>query len=175
VRFLDQSEKTLLIAAAGYSRSRNISLTKIAWALSSILQKPENNVYHQLKEIDNNLDTQLTEIYGIKCLSSLLEDDAEVEDDLLETKLGEIVNVEVLSVKTFGAICKVENTSRTLLLHLSEVTDQFINDLSKYLKEGDKIQAMLILNPRNELGLSTRRIKSVPAEEDYQELYKKEG
>jgi len=158
---MNHSEKILLIAAAGYSRSQNVSLTKISWALSSILQKPENSIYHQLKEIDDDLDTQLQEIFGLRRMAEVFGDQSEgITDDSLESRIGEIVMVEVLSVKTFGAVCKVEDTTRTLLLHLSEVANQFITDLREHLKEGDRIQAMLIMNPKNELGLSTRKLKA---------------
>lgn len=172
---MDQAEKTLLIAATGYSRSTNTSLTKIAWALSSIMQKPENNIYHSLKTIDNELDEELKNIYGIRRLAQQDEDGEEdLVDDVLESRVGEIVTIEVLSVKTFGAVCKIEDTTRTLLLHVSEVADQFIDDVRKYIKEGDKIKAMLILNPKHELGLSTRKIKAISGESDYQELYKED-
>ena len=157
---MDQSEKILLIAAAGYSRSNNVSLSKISWALSAVMQKPENSIYHKLKEIDGSLDEQLKDLYGVRNLLAGIDDEVEkVEDDCLEDRIGEIVSIEVLSIKTFGAVCRVQGTSRTLLLHLSEVTNEFINDLGKHLKEGDQLEAMLILNPKGELGLSTRRIK----------------
>jgi len=171
---MDNAEKTLLIASAGYSRSSNVSLTKIAWALSAVMQKPENNIYHKLKEIDNVLDSELKSIYGVRQLSNQLdqEEQEDLFDDTLESKVGEIVDVEILSVKTFGAVCKVEDSTRTLLLHVSEVADQFIDDVRKYLKEGDRIKAMLILNPKGALGLSTRKIKSVSSgEDDYRQLY----
>ncbi len=154
---MDQSETLLLIAATGYSRTNNISLAKIAWALSAIMQKPENNIYHKLKSLDVNLDKDLEKLYGIR---DMIEPDEEGDfiDDVLESKIGEIVNIEVLSVKTFGAVCKVEDTTRTLLLHVSELADQFIDDVRKYIKEGDRLKAMLILNPKGDLGLSTRKL-----------------
>jgi len=171
---MDNAEKVLLVASAGYSRSANVSLTKVAWALSAIMQKPENNIYHQLKEVDDELEKELTNLYGTRELAEQLDqDDSEdLFDDTLESKVGEIVNVEVLSVKTFGAVCKVEESTRTLLLHVSEVADQFIDDVRKYLKEGDKIRAMLILNPKGALGLSTRKINALGSgEDDYRALY----
>lgn len=173
---MDQTEKTLLVASAGFSRANNVSLTKIAWALSAIMQKPENTIYHQLKTIDNSFDEELKSIYGIRNIANgmLDEEDADIPDDALESRLGEIVNVEVLTVKTFGAVCRVEDSTRTLLLHVSELADEFVDDVRKYIKEGDKVKAMLILNPRNELGLSTRKINSVAGEQDYKSLYRKE-
>lgn len=158
---MDQAEKTLLIASVGYSRSNNINLSKISWALSSVMQKPENSIFSRLQKIDQEFDEQLKEIYGIRKIAKKLNVDEEIIDDNLENRIGDILNVEVLSVKTFGAVCRVENTTRTLLLHLSEVADEFITDLRTKLKEGDTLQAMLITNPKEELGLSTRRIKAL--------------
>jgi polyribonucleotide nucleotidyltransferase len=163
---MDQSEKILLIAVAGYARKHSVSLAKISWALSSIMQKPENNIYHKLRDIDLDLDDQLTKIYDVEELSdevgdSIGLDEEDIIDDLLESKVGDIVTVEVLSVKTFGAVCRVEDTTRTLLLHLSEIANDFITDVRDYVKEGQKLKAMLITNQKGQLGLSTRKINSV--------------
>ncbi len=159
---MEQSENLLLIAATGYSRSNNISLTKIAWALSAIMQKPENNIYYKLKNLDSNLDEELKKLYGLRNLSNEVEEEMDQDfiDDVLESKVGEIIDIEVLSVKTFGAVCKVEGSTRTLLLHVSELADQFIDDVRNYIKEGDKLKAMLILNPKGDLGLSTRKLNT---------------
>ena len=174
---MDQDEKLLLVSASCFSRSRNVSLAKIAWALSSILQRPENHVFNSLKEIDINLDAELTKIAGVRKLAesySELEEEL-MNEDRLEERVGEIVDVEVLSVKTFGAICKVEDSTRTLLLHLSEVANEFISDLNSLISKGDKFQAMLIINPKEELGLSTKKIGGIPqgirADSVYRELY----
>ncbi len=157
---MQTEEQILLTSAVGYARVNSISLTKIAWALSSLLQKPENAIYHKLKEIDLDFDPTLFDIFGVPVTDyDKIPYEEDIEDDYLESKVGEIVIVEVLEVKTFGVICKVENTTRTLLLHLSEIANEFINDVSKFFKKGDKIQAMLIINPKGELGLSTRKLK----------------
>lgn len=167
---MDQSEKMLLIAATGYSRSHNVSLTKISWALASILQKPESNVYHTLKDIDIELDNDLQKMYGERVYNFESDDESEeIHDDFLENMIGEIVDVQVLDIKTFGAVCRVENTTRTLLLHISEIANEFIDDVEKYLKRGDKLKAMLTLNPKGELGLSIKRLRSVKAEDDYKD------
>ena len=77
---MDQAEKTLLIASVGYSRSNNINLSKISWALSSVMQKPENSIFSKLKKIDQELDEQLKEIYGIRKIAKNLDMDAEIID-----------------------------------------------------------------------------------------------
>lgn len=169
---MDQAEKTFLIAAVGYSRSSNTSLTKISWAMASILQQPENNVYYKLKKIDDDFDKELKAIYGIRELASDAEEEyEEIADDNLESRLGDIVNAQVLSIKTFGAVCKVENTSRTLLLHLSEIANDFVDDVRNYLKEGDRLKAMIIVNPEGKLGLSRRRVLLSSAEHEYKNFY----
>ena len=90
------------------------------------------------------------------------EEDLVAKDDYLEQKIGEIVKVRVVSVRTFGALCAVEDTTRTLLLHLSEIADEYIDDVSMYLEEGDEFLAMLIMNKvTNRLALSTKRVGTV--------------
>lgn len=95
-----------------------------------------------------------------------------MEEDLLEKHVGEIVKVRVLSVRTFGAICSVENTTRTLLLHLSEIADEYIDDVSMYLEEGDELFALLIMSKTtNRLALSTKGLGTVKRKKPKVEKY----
>lgn len=176
---MSNPENILMVAAVNYSRSENVSLAKVSWALSSLLQKPDGSVYYRLKEIDDNLEVEMKAVDTIKRTTEnmVIGKDNHVienEDDALESRLGEVVNAEVLSVKTFGAICRVENTTRTLLLHISEMANEFIEDVRDKVKEGDTIKALLIINRKGELGLSTKRINWGLGEQDYRELYVQE-
>lgn len=147
---LSAQERELLEAAYKYAVKNELPLTKISWALSTILDRPDNAVYHKLKSLDDEIELEFeprVEREEVKEIEMPLED-----------RVGEIVKVEAVSVRTYGVVCSVEGTTRTLLLHISEVANEFIQDLSEYVEQGDKFNAMLIVNPEEELGLSTRRV-----------------
>jgi len=170
-------EKLLIAAAAKYARVKGVPLTKMSWALASVMDMPENNVLHRLREASGSIEADQS-LEGLrKQLIDEVESDVLSSEDL-EKKLGEVVMVEVLSVRTYGAICKVEGTTRTLLMHLSEIADAFIDDISEYVAPGDRFPAMLIVNAKGQLGLSARRVgglkKKTDVEKKYAEFYSKE-
>ncbi len=157
-----KEEKLLMMAGLAYAEKTGTSKTKIAWALSSIMGRTDGSVYNQLCAMDNKIPKGVWELLDLNATEEVqeFEDDLIVKDDYLEQKIGEIVKVRVVSVRTFGALCAVEDTTRTLLLHLSEIADEYIDDVRMYLEEGDEFLAMLIMN-KDRLALSTKRIGTV--------------
>lgn len=166
----NNEERVLIAAAAQYAKTKAVPLTKMSWALASVMSMSENNVLHRLREASENVDADQSLETIRKQLQEEAESDVLVSEDL-EKKLGEVVNVEVLSVRTYGAICKVDGTTRTLLMHLSEVADAFIDDIGDYVAVGDRFPAMLIVNAKGQLGLSARRVESLEKKTDAEKQY----
>lgn len=159
-----KEEKLLMMAGLAYAEETGTSKTKIAWALSSIMGRTDSSVYNQLCTMDNEIPKGVWKLLDLNDTEEVqeFEEDLVAKDDYLEQKIGEIVKVRVVSVRTFGALCVVEDTTRTLLLHLSEIADEYIDDVSMYLEEGDEFLAMLIMNKvTNRLALSTKRVGTV--------------
>lgn len=159
-----KEEKLLMMAGLAYAEETGMSKTKIAWGLSSIMGRTDSSVYSQLCAMDNKIPKGVWKLLDLNDTEEVqeFEEDLVVKDDYLEQKIGEIVKVRVVSVRTFGALCAVEDTTRTLLLHLSEIADEYIDDVSMYLEEGDEFLAMLIMNKvTNRLALSTKRVGTV--------------
>lgn len=159
-----KEEKLLMMAGLAYAEETGMSKTKIAWGLSSIMGRTDSSVYSQLCTMDNEIPKGVWKLLDLNDTEEVqeFEEDLVVKDDYLEQKIGEIVKVRVVSVRTFGALCAVEDTTRTLLLHLSEIADEYIDDVSMYLEEGDEFLAMLIMNKvTNRLALSTKRVGTV--------------
>lgn len=153
---LTVEEKVFIAAAGNYAKAKGIPITKMCWVLSFIMNMPENNVLHRLRELGKDLEAdQMVEAVRYQ-LEEECENDALV-DEILEKKIGEPVLVEVLSVRTYGAVCQVVGTTRTLLLHLSEIGNAFIDNIGDYISIGDKFNAILIVNKKGQLGLSARR------------------
>lgn len=155
-------EDQFLKAAVVFAKATNVPMTKVAWALSSLMETSDSNVLYRMKQIALMKEKEIeAEIESVRERLTKDLDDLEYQAPGLEQRLGEVVIVEVVSVRTYGAVCKVEGTTRTLLLHLSEIADAFIDDVSEYLEVGDKFPAMLIVNNKGQLALSARRFKSL--------------
>ena len=56
---------------------------------------------------------------------------------------GQVVEVVVTGIAKFGAFVSLEDGS-TGLIHVSEISDCYIQDISSFLKVGEKYKAMII-------------------------------
>lgn len=178
---IGKEERVLLMAGVKFARKVGMPNTRLAWGLATIIGKPDNVLYHKICEMsrvlgDGEEALEEYEELEIRAEEIIEEKEMVLEDEALENRVGDIVKVRVVAVKTYGLVCAVENTTRTLLLHLSEVADEFIDDLSEYAQPGDEFHAMLIVNPKNQLGLSARRAtpltrKYAVAEDAYRSFY----
>lgn len=168
----DKQKKILLAAAVKYAKVAGVPLTKVAWALATILKRPDNTVYHELKALEGELD------FGQDLSAFQHELQPEIEEDMdsndsLESRVGEIVLVKAVSVRSYGVVCTLDGATRTLLLHISEVANEFIEDLNDYVRPGDRFEAMLVSNDKGRLGLSTKRVK--PLEQKYSKYLNNDG
>ena len=167
---LSKEEKVLIMAGLKFAQKAGMPMTKLAWGLSTIIGKPDNVLYHKVREVKQLLENDVAYV-AFEELDSIRQIEAEVTQHLeeeemnqdlteeeLEKRVGDIVKVRAVSVKSYGAICTVDGTVRTLLLHVSEVADEFIDDMSSYVMPGEEFYAMIIVNPKGQLGLSTRRV-----------------
>ncbi len=74
-------------------------------------------------------------------------------------EVGEIIeNAEVDSVVDFGAFVKISST-KTGLLHVSEISNDFIKDPREKLKEGDKIRVKIIKVDGEKVSLSKKQLE----------------
>ncbi len=76
-------------------------------------------------------------------------------------KVGQIVSGEVKSLADYGAFVKIEDGLNGLI-HISELSNKLVKDPSQIVKEGDKIDVMIISisDEDRHLGLSLKRLKS---------------
>ena len=76
-----------------------------------------------------------------------------------ETKLGDIVEGEVTNVTKFGAFVRIREGLEGLV-HISEIANEFVTDISKFVNVGDKVQVkILAMNEKNKLELSVKKAK----------------
>lgn len=57
-------------------------------------------------------------------------------------KIGDSVEVEVIKISDFGAFVKLPDNRRGLI-HISQVSDDFVKNINDYLKVGDKVTARI--------------------------------
>ena len=58
-------------------------------------------------------------------------------------KIGDIIEVEVSGIENYGIFVKAED-DYTGLIHISEIDNNYIKDINKYVKVGDDIYANVI-------------------------------
>jgi S1 RNA binding domain protein len=59
-----------------------------------------------------------------------------------EFKVGDVLEVEVIKIHNFGAVVKLPRDKRGLI-HISQVSDNFVKNINDYLKIGDKVKARI--------------------------------
>ncbi len=80
-------------------------------------------------------------------------------------KINDLVDVQVVKIHSFGAIVTLPDGKRGLI-HISQVSDDFVKDINSYLKAGDKLKARVkkIAND-GKIDLTLRNKKKIVAPE----------
>lgn len=87
-------------------------------------------------------------------------------------QVGNILEGTVINITNFGAF--VDISGKTGLVHISEISDAYVKDIRKHLKEQDKVKVKVIaIDDDGKISLSIRQAnvvkKSVkPAEIDWE-------
>jgi len=76
-----------------------------------------------------------------------------------DIEIGEIYEVVVERVVNFGAFCEIM-PGKSGLVHVSELSDEFVKDVGEFLKEGDAVKAKVIgIDPQGKIRLSIKQAK----------------
>ncbi|WP_373897395.1 S1 domain-containing RNA-binding protein [Haloimpatiens sp. FM7315] len=87
-------------------------------------------------------------------------------------KIGSITEGRVVNITNFGAFVEVEG--KTGLVHISEVSESYVKDVSKHLKENEKVKVkVLSIDDNGRMSLSIKQANPPkktfrPAEIDWQ-------
>ncbi len=77
----------------------------------------------------------------------------------MEFEIGTVTDGVVNGIKNFGAFVDLEG-GKSGLVHISEVSDQFVKNIDEYLKEGQNVKVKVIsIDERGKLGLSIKQAK----------------
>ncbi len=73
-------------------------------------------------------------------------------------KIGDIVEVKVVDIKPFGAIVSLPD-GNTALLHISEISNEYIKDIHKVLEVGELLKAKVIeIEPNGKIKVSLKQL-----------------
>ena len=61
-----------------------------------------------------------------------------------DLKVGTVYPAKVVSLKDFGAFCEIGNTGRDGLVHVTEITDDYVKNVSDYLQLGMDVDVKLV-------------------------------
>ena len=83
--------------------------------------------------------------------------------------IGKVVSGTVTNVANFGAFVLLEDNQEGLI-HISEIANEFISDIHKYIKSGDKVKVkVLARNNKKKLELSLKKAVDADVTEIKQE------
>lgn len=75
-------------------------------------------------------------------------------------KKGDIVLAKITSIQNYGAFAKIDD-NYSGLIHISEMTEKFVNDINDYLDIGEEVMVKIIedIESPNQLKLSIKAIE----------------
>ncbi|MBN2483123.1 MAG: polyribonucleotide nucleotidyltransferase [Candidatus Omnitrophica bacterium] len=75
-----------------------------------------------------------------------------------EVEIGEVFDAKVVKIVPFGAFCDIL-PGKSGLIHVSEITDEYVKDVNDFLKLGDVVKAKVIkIDPQGKITLSMKQV-----------------
>ena len=84
----------------------------------------------------------------------------------MELTVGAIVEGKVKSITKFGAFIALPE-NKTGMVHISEVTHAYVNDIHDHLQEGQDVKVMVIGLENGKINLSIRRTQPAPQRQNF--------
>ena len=85
----------------------------------------------------------------------------------MELEIGAIYEGKVTGITKFGAFVQLPG-GKSGMVHISEIANTYVDDISKFLKDGQMVQVKLIaIDQANRINLSIK--KALPQEEQAQQ------
>lgn len=80
----------------------------------------------------------------------------------MELTVGAVLEGKVKSITKFGAFVALPE-NQTGMVHISEITHAYVNDIHEHLTEGQDVKVMVIGLENGKINLSIRRTQPAPA------------
>jgi S1 RNA binding domain protein len=87
-------------------------------------------------------------------------------------RIGDVVEAEVFKVTSFGAFVKLKDGEKALV-HISQIADGFVKNISDYLKLGDTLSARVVKIDSGKIDLTLKapkqqqQIRSYPDNKEF--------
>ena len=83
-------------------------------------------------------------------------------------ELGSVVEGKVTRITNFGAFVELKG-GKSGLVHISEVADKYVDDISEFLEEGQTVQARVVnIDANGKIALSLKKMKTQAADSEKQ-------
>lgn len=84
----------------------------------------------------------------------------------MQLEVGKVVKGRVSGITKFGAFVKLED-GKAGLVHISEISKDFVNDINEYLKLDQEVEvAVLSVDEKGRIALSIRRAAELKSKEN---------
>lgn len=81
----------------------------------------------------------------------------------MELSVGSIVTGRVTGITKFGAFVALPG-GKSGLVHISEISNSFVNDVHDFLSDGQDVQVKILsVSPEGKINLSIRQVQAAPA------------
>ncbi|MCK5494603.1 MAG: polyribonucleotide nucleotidyltransferase [Candidatus Omnitrophica bacterium] len=103
----------------------------------------ETNMVSVSADTDENLERTVSQVMNL----------------VRDIEIGEIFEAKVEKIVNFGAFCEIA-PGKSGLVHVSELAEGFVKDVSEHLKEGDIVTVKVIgIDPQGKIKLSIKQAK----------------
>ena len=79
----------------------------------------------------------------------------------MEFTVGAVLEGKVKTITKFGAFIELPE-NKTGMVHISEITHTYVNDIREHLTEGQEVKVMIIGMENGKINLSIRRTQTPP-------------
>ncbi|MFH1848070.1 MAG: S1 RNA-binding domain-containing protein [Candidatus Omnitrophota bacterium] len=77
-----------------------------------------------------------------------------------DIKEGDVLDGIVSKIAEYGAFCDLTGCNKKGLVHISQISSDFVKNVSDHLKVGDKVRARVVrVTPDGKIDLSLKNVK----------------
>ena len=84
----------------------------------------------------------------------------------MELTVGTVLEGKVKTITKFGAFIALPE-NKTGMVHISEITSAYVNDIHDHLTEGQEVKVMVIGLENGKINLSIRRTQPAPQRQNF--------
>lgn len=93
----------------------------------------------------------------------------------MQLEVGNIVEGKITGIAKFGAFVDLGN-GKTGLIHISEVSREYVTDIASYLHEGDIVKVKILKsNEDGKISLSIKQVDSRPVKTEKSSIYRRQS